>query len=307
VTRARGMSAPEHETPVFPHPQNIKNRNGGFDVNPDILDWNKRRLRILSVIAHANFPDIVAMEEMDQFADFFYPAMFAKGYQGICQYKLDATGANYGYWSDGSCVFWKTAMFTLLADHSGNLGPSDPNPFVLLELLHVTTKQKVLVAATHLKSKSGLPEEKRRTTQIHTIMTKIETFGVPLPVIIMGDFNTDPYTVKSENKTDPPNSFVDPTCYNSIRDAGYASAYHIPVDKDNATERNMWTTSKSRKGINVTHMIDYIMFKNLELKNTLEIPTLQALPSATYPSDHLAIGAAFSFTGQQFTIPIPKI
>lgn len=64
---------------------------GGFVKTPrESLDWDGfRKFRVLDEVLRFE-PDVVAMEEVDHFDDFFLPAMKHFGYDGLFQPKFSA-------------------------------------------------------------------------------------------------------------------------------------------------------------------------------------------------------------------------
>lgn len=102
------------------------------------------------------------------------------------------------------------------------------NPFVLLKLKSLQHNREILVGATHLKAKAGTKEEKTRVAQISEVIKKINGIHsnipvtVPVPVVLVGDFNTDPFPVEEKNE------MVQPLCFNAVIANGFASAYNIP-------------------------------------------------------------------------------
>jgi mRNA deadenylase 3'-5' endonuclease subunit Ccr4 len=122
---ARGLSSP----PV----------NGGFVLSPvDSLHFkNYRRYRLLEEILRFS-PDVVTLEELDHYDDFFQPLMSKFGYSSIYQPKLGAPGVNIWdnrmteeekgdqepYYSDGSGIFWKRDQFKLI--HCTSMNYANP-------------------------------------------------------------------------------------------------------------------------------------------------------------------------------------
>nr|XP_027202103.1 carbon catabolite repressor protein 4 homolog 1-like [Dermatophagoides pteronyssinus] len=94
-------------------------------AEPNILNWNFRRERILAEIISYN-PDIICLQEIqgDHFEEFFAPALLQRGYEGLYKQKttkLFCGGGKYKpgkFVCDGCATFFKTPMFTLL-DHFG--------------------------------------------------------------------------------------------------------------------------------------------------------------------------------------------
>ena len=77
--------------------------DGGYANVKDtsILSWNYRKERILAVILEHNY-DIVCLQEVDHFHDWFLPKLKEFGYSGIFQSKYDGTTND----RDGVCIFW---------------------------------------------------------------------------------------------------------------------------------------------------------------------------------------------------------
>lgn len=117
---ARGLSSPP--------------RFGGFTESPPAcLDYHGfRKFRLLEEVLRFS-PDVIALEEVDHFVDFWQPAMDAFGYDGVFQAKREAPGlkiwdemkkedreGEQPFFSDGTAIFWKRSAVTGLA--SGAIG-----------------------------------------------------------------------------------------------------------------------------------------------------------------------------------------
>jgi hypothetical protein len=118
---AEGLSAPPSSPPPFPSPDNRPSENGGFDqlAPADLasLQFSDRRWRLLlEIVSHS--PDLLSVQEMDHFPDFFLPALSHFGYDGVFQPKQGSPCLSFGHHSDGVGVFWKRSLFSLAADHS---------------------------------------------------------------------------------------------------------------------------------------------------------------------------------------------
>ena len=129
---AEGLSAspsdpppPLSRSPAGPlKPRN----NGGFDALPSplvepILAWAPRSLRLLAEIIRHD-PTLLSLEECDHYADFFGPALRLLGYESVFQAKHDSPCMDFGYYSDGVAIFWKTDSFKLRQDLS-DMGVGD--------------------------------------------------------------------------------------------------------------------------------------------------------------------------------------
>jgi len=177
--------------------------------------------------------------------------------------------------NDGTAIFWRKDLFKFRDQHilqyivnNGEL-KTQFAMIICLESIADSTFS-VCIVATHLKSKSEF--EKIRLDEVRHLMEELPKFNIHnYPVIICGDFN------------DTPNSSV---CKEV--ESKYTSAY--------AHNSSAWTTCKKRIEL-VCRVIDYIFFDSAKLEciQTLDIPNEPInLPSPSYPSDHILIGATFT-------------
>jgi len=144
----------------------------------------------------------------------------------------------------------------------------------------------ITIAVTHLKSKAGF--EKRRLFQGKTIVGTLgDTTIAGYPIIIAGDFNAEP----------------DEEVMEEFTHAGFKSAYCI------GGRHPDFTSFKYKEDREQLRTIDYILH-NQEARpiEILEIPDKRrlqghdgtsadhiGLPSATYPSDHVALFSRFAY------------
>jgi len=277
---ARGLSSPPN--------------NGGFILSPvaSLHFEHYRKYRLLEEILRFH-PDIVTLEELDQYDDFFQPLMNKFGYDSIFQPKLDAP--TLGIWteimtekdrlgqipynSDGSAIFWKRSGFEGVQSRSLNYSSKDGTPHtqvgVVARLLNKKNGLTFLVACTHLKSKP--PHEAKRVQQITQFMDYVFAMQTSKdePIVLTGDFNADP------------NNDV-----HTAASARLTSAYQQLLGSEPA-----YTTCKVRKKGEACHTIDYIFLSNgAQVTSCLSIPEYSTLPTEriptwSYPSDHLSIGA----------------
>ena len=282
---ARGLSSPP--------------ANGGFVLTPAAsLNFDGyRRYRLLEEILRFQ-PDIVTLEELDQYDDFFEPLMNKFGYDSVYQPKLDAPGLTVWnekmkeedksqqvpYNSDGSAIFWRRDILEGVDCHSMNFKSEKNLPWsqvaVTVRLLNKKNKKTFLVACTHLKAKPLY--EKRRVQQITQLLDRF--FSMRLfdtePLILTGDFNADPDTREAQ-----------PNVYETTSKK-MNSSYKLFYGAEPA-----FTTCKVRKKGESCHTIDYIFVSNgAHVTSCLSVPTRESLPKEriptwSYPSDHLSIGA----------------
>ena len=252
--------------------------------------------------------DVIAMEEVDQFNSFFEPLLNMLGYQGLFVPKPHSPCVMSGWFSDGCALFWKSSVLELV--NEGRYSYQQGNQvYLILTMRHLETGKIMIFAVTHLKAGKGVDKEVLRTAQVKELMQRLESSvssasrdqGVELndiPVILMGDFNSD---IREEE-----------SCIRSIivdkEDAStypWTSAYEIdPPDS------SLFTTWKIRGDITQQRIIDYIFYnaKNVdgfECTHILDVPNEDELeptklPGFKYPSDHLAIGAKFRLTATYY-------
>ena len=225
--------------------------------------------------------DIVCLEEVDHFTDFFQPKMENLGYLGKFFPKRDSPclrmPENSG--PDGCAIFHKQATLSLAEERAFAL-QADGKECSQVAILQkfclrgsdATDGATVCVAATHLKAK---PEHAAlRRTQGQYLLEEINKFAADVPVIVCGDFNAEPDEPVSE-----------------LFAKQLKSAFsNVP---------GSFTTWKFRPSGEADHTIDYIwhspacrLEKAVPLPSKTEIGE-DALPSLKWPSDHLPLVADF--------------
>lgn len=247
----------------------------------EVLSWPTRRQRILSEILLYS-PDLVCLEEVDHFRDYFSPKLNEQGYSSHFLPKPDSPclrveGNNS---PDGCAIFVKKDRLEVgklleiapLKDGEG----ADTNQVAILAGVNDLRKNRRFVAGvTHLKAKEG--NESIRAAQGKDILGKIEEMkrenGV-LPIVLCGDFNATP----------------DEPVYKEMRNNGFESSYLTAAKSEPA-----FTTWKYRPEGEVRRTIDYVWHSPaLVVHNYLEIPSQDvigktALPSLNFPSDHVSL------------------
>lgn len=292
---AEGLSAPPAAPPPFPGEGAKESSYGGFTNCPEPdkhFDFSARRWRLLNEIL-LHDADVLTLQEVDHFENFFAPALAKFGYAGVMQHKDKSPCCMFGYYSDGVAIFYKTKALrldsTVQADKVGEEGC----PHIVASFTHLLSGEKVTVATAHLKSKEGQDEEDKRTRQIEGVLEKVSaTAGSSGHVVLAGDFNTDAYDIPDKHEAraiGAVQAFASP----KLR-----SAYPICASADDPA----FSTWKVRGAKESKHFIDYIWHSSgLHCANLLSTPTDDEvepcrLPGPKYPSDHLAIGAQFFLT-----------
>lgn len=297
-----------------------------------VLDWEQRRWRLLHVILHScegQAPDVIALEEVDHFMDFFYPVLHARGYQGV--FSCNGYDAAYraplysnqplpGY-SMGVALFWNVRRFALQTLHRPTTW--DGVRVVLRDKVH---RQHLQVVAVHLKSGDDPAAERTRTSQVESVLADIAPMqqgSYQPPTVILGDFNADPFRnhgysgvegVALRNRDGvsvPPKPDEDypKTCVPTVLRTEFASAYPFEErgSKIHTSLKERQGPSALQKGISnksgrTARMIDYILHNQLlRTVQTLTIPSPPEgewnfmLPSRAYPSDHYSLAARLAY------------
>eukprot|EP00668_Euglena_longa_P016568 GGOE01020841.1.p1 GENE.GGOE01020841.1~~GGOE01020841.1.p1 ORF type:complete len:368 (+),score=66.29 GGOE01020841.1:131-1105(+) len=296
-TLARGLSSGEGME-LFPCKK--ASTFGDFMVDGDakvIFDWTRRKWLLLDEILRFS-PDIIAMEEVDHFPDFFCPALAKEGYDGLFRPKERSPCLDFGFFPDGVALFWSSQKFTKLSDASGTI-PNHPGvPYLLVTLRHIATQREMLVAAVHLKAQAIQAHEDIREQSIKHVLAKLEEQqrGNSKAVLLLGDFNTSPVDVEGVLQA----KCIPAVLRNEV--LNLQSSYPLPNSEADIGRDAYWTTWKTRKDKTKRHLIDYIFHSPLLQCTRVLLPPDTALlgsrglPSVAYPSDHVALMAGFRFS-----------
>lgn len=262
---------------------------------PESLTWSHRSRHILGEILRSK-ADIICLEEVDHFHDFFFPELSQCGFEGVFKPKIDSPclymQPNSG--PDGCALFFRSAKFSLV--EKKELVLKDPTGadshqvavLVKLECKGLVRQQSSLpqlcVTVTHLKAKAESREP--RLAQGKHLLSEMATFSCGLPSIICGDFNAQP--------DEPVYQY-----FTSHKDPVFASAYTAGYHGKEPS----FTSWKFRPSKESKYTIDYIWYTpgKLSVGAVWKIPNEEdigelALPNFGYPSDHMALGTQFSLT-----------
>ena len=259
------------------------------------LQWLHRGPLIVEEIVRAG-ADIVCLEEVDHFEDFFKPQLVLHGYEGIffpkcdspCLYFEDNNGP------DGCALFYRSAQFSL-GKNSGLIlknqkGEDSHQVALLAEFKMKSTKPaneslSFFVAMAHLKAKTE-GRELRAAQGKHLIEEVSKFSGKEQPVIIAGDFN-------ATSEEDVYKYFSNSDAHPNLRLESSYKCHHY------SGKEPPFTSWKFRVSGEAKYTIDYIWYtpEKLRLEEIWGIPTdigEDALPCHTYPSDHVALCSHFS-------------
>lgn len=306
---ARGLSSGPNQKPLYPENTTKESSYGGFGEVPYpevCLDWDFRKFRLLEEMIR-NDPDIITVQEVDHYNDFFKPALEEFGYSSIWAPKKGSPSLDFGYYSDGVGIFVKDDIFSteqqIIKYFSNGEGLSG-RPFVSVICKHRKTNRKLVVITTHLKAKSNEKAESIRdehAKQLLSFMEDVISEKVPDALVFAADMNADPFDVV-DKKGNTVEAWCVPTLANSK--LGLSSAYKLPTSASD----KFYTTWKKRGNDEVKHMIDYIWYteKSLACVKTLDpvnASTMEEtrLPGFRYPSDHLSQVATMRFQTREAT------
>lgn len=296
-TLAEGLSAPPNATPPFPDGAQ-PSVWGGLSAVPCkevSLVWRLRRWRILEEILRHG-PDLVALEELDHFEDFWRPVLAVAGFEGRWLAKRNSPCLGFGYHSDGTAVFWRANSFEPAGENTcvgtrfnEEDGKWANQGLIAVDLLHQSSGEVLRFAATHLKAKDGEENERKRELHMAQIIHALHADSPPKHTVLCGDFNTDPFDVEGAH-----DARAVPLLLSNTQ---LIHAYPLPKDASSGE----YTTWKMRGKSERRHWIDYIFHSpGLRAASLLQMPSPEdvgpeRLPSCRYPSDHVAIAAELVF------------
>ncbi|KAK9828585.1 hypothetical protein WJX72_000894 [[Myrmecia] bisecta] len=189
-------------------------QNGNFiKVPKEVLLWGNRSPLLLAEIL-ASQADIVCLQEVNHYEDFFEPQLRAHGFTGLFWPKACSPAEQYGYACDGCAIFFKQERLTLLGEPEGSTFRTREGSIGKQVMMHVRLRDNatglhLLVATTHLKAKEGTANDQMRVSQVEQLVERLQSacdhtdsssngsrptdasMAKPL-VVLCGDFNTTP-------------------------------------------------------------------------------------------------------------------
>lgn len=268
-------------------------------VSGQHLEWKARGPRILKTVTEAN-ADVVCLQEVNRYEDWFLPHMQEMGYDGRFCAKPASPCERYGYPVDGCALFYRTEYFEQLSPMRcicyAQLvkGSSQRQVLQVAHLKDKRVEKELFVVSTHLKAKANPESESLRREQVREMLKLLSksienrrqtleaggTVSAEPAVIVCGDFNDVPQSSVVRAMLSHP--------------LGFQSAY--PLDKG-------FTTWKFRTEGQKKATIDYIWYaegREIGLESTDGLASAErigenGLPNEEYPSDHLALVADFEW------------
>lgn len=293
------------------------------------LAWPYRRTIIIQELQDSMSDIICLQEvQADSYENDLLPALSSLGYEGIFKQKTRESMGQYGK-VDGCATFWKRSKFLLVENYSiefnecvvrtaSHLGLEDPDrhrfisrmckdniaQVLVFEVLPRNSRTRmsnhICVVNTHLYSNHLRPEIK--LWQSYTLLREIEDYIInqELALFICGDFNSEPdsavYGYLARGCcSEEHDSLVDEVC----RSLGNIDHFVHNLDLASAmgssfgVEPQFTNYTKSFKGT-----LDYMWYTpgRLKILAVTDLPNEsdicehgEALPSVSYPSDHLML------------------
>lgn len=265
------------------------------------LKWKNRSKNLKQVFASSLpvSPDVICLQECDEYDKFWRTAMAGLGYEGLFVKKT-------GTQRDGVAVFWKAAKFqevertpVALDEPKGDESDCDHELLsraergsvgVIVQLKNLETQLEFVIATTHLFWDPMQEDVKllqtRRMLRTLDAFTSAKTDS--LPTMFCGDFNSLP----------------DSKVYKFITDSNHFSSAYAQYDPEGEGEpafTNVNGATESGGKPRFVGTLDYIFYKParlqpaalMELMSYKDATREVALPSTISPSDHLPLLCEF--------------
>ncbi|TYZ66124.1 hypothetical protein PybrP1_009266 [[Pythium] brassicae (nom. inval.)] len=189
----------------------LVDRDGALEgPNGWLYEWSYRGPRLVREIV-AQAPDVVCLQEVDHFADFFEPELRKRGYAGVYKRR---TGEHT---HDGCAIFVRQAAFAIVSSHPIEFFvPGHPvldrDNVAIAAVVEwrgggVDPPQRLIVATTHVlfNPKRGdvkLKQLELLTRRLSELRVQQPAGDAPepslLPVVLCGDFNLEPFSALYE-------------------------------------------------------------------------------------------------------------
>ncbi|CAM6103382.1 unnamed protein product [Calypogeia fissa] len=267
----------------------------------EILEWSSRAPKLLNKILEAS-ADIVCLQELNHYDDYFLPQLQQHGYQGIFKPKIFSPAVKYGCPPDGCAVFFRASRLQISAADGAQIERG-----IICCLKDLLSNEELVLATTHLKAKSGKENEAIRLRQVQELVQGlvIRTKDGTLPSVICGDFNSNPFSVVYKLVHECSlrlQSVYARKLELTSADNPMSPTIHVGNSIDGgASAEPPFTTWKFRSTGEKQETIDYIWFsqcRRLLPDRIWRLPSATSigadgLPSEAMPSDHLPLTCEF--------------
>lgn len=279
-----------------------------FATQP-LCPHTRTRTRCPGAARHGVLPDVVCLEEVDHYGDWFQPVMQRLGYEGRYVAKLNSPCKNSldPTLEDGCALFWRRAVLDAVSvdefryvelDSAGARTNERANQCALIATLRprggaAGDADAVVFVATHLVAKKSEAGERWRADQVRQLLDHLAGLGRPCVVLL--DMNAAPST--SGIAPYPPLAYTAALEHRLAPSSAYAALVAGGAEPG-------WTTWKRRKGQpTAKHTIDYVLVTGGVTPLAVLDPPAdddvdpERLPGWRYPSDHVALFAELALPG----------
>lgn len=312
-------------------------------ISKEYLLWNYRKNKLLYEITQYQ-PDIITLQEVDHYYDFFLPQLSKLGYAGYFAPKPTSACLEVSNNSDGCALFINTNKLKVIScetktlalskaelTDSGELQEDEKNIrtqnqvglIAVCELIQsyynktnnysfITQPPPILIGTTHLKTSKTAVGERYRQRGINQVLGSLNMIYNNLAknnkipaVILSGDFNAIPEAITYE-----------PLTYRAVKThiLGLRSVYNedVAFSGMKMSSKDFYTTWKSRKydkdEVIVKRCIDYIFYKPFQSKTIRETNEFNQTTTSNviaFSSKQVAISSLLRFTVYFFGALIP--
>ena len=304
-----------------------KNAERLYDLNFD--KRGKDLIKTITTGDSTTSPDVVCLQEVDHYYDFFEPELRKLGYAGIYKEDQWSPCRKFEAPCDGVAIFYKTDRLELLSSHAPGAPRArkedpaqdagktlmarfrlkrDPKTEgtirnTLGTLIRGNAKpvfsgvdlQEVIVVTTHLDSSKNVDGIITRLEQTKELCRHLNAFATNL----CADVDNVQIIIAGDLNATP-----NEACVVHLRGRGMRDAYKDITSASGDEDANKFTTWKTRTGLfktgEVKHTIDYILYSAhrgakvvsvAKLPSESDIPSETGLPTHGFPSDHLPLQA----------------
>ena len=291
---------------------------GGTMTNGSMYDLNFRKrgrdlIRVISTEDASTAPDVVCLQEVDHYHDFFEPELRRLGYAGIYKEDQWSPCRKFDAPNDGVAIFYKMDKLELLSSHA----PGCPRPRkddaardagktlmarfrlkrdpksdsmmrkAIGSLMRVASSnvkpvfsgedlREVVVVTTHLASEKTVDGIITRLEQTKELCRQLNAFATNLCTDVDGV-----QIILAGDLNATPNE----ACVVHLRGRGMRNAYEDMSAALGDDEANRFTTWKTRTGVfkagEVKHTIDYILYsahRGSKVVSVAKLPSERDIP-----------------------------
>lgn len=298
-------------------------QHGDFVKVPEqALCWSYRAGLLMQEILESQ-ADIICLQEVNHYGDFFLPLMEKQGYCGAFFCKPCSPAEQYGVPCDGCALFYRSSRFENCCTPQGHTfasmdGKSGNQGMLMVQLLDRKSGIRIHAATTHLKAKAGAQNDAIRDHQACQLLDELTAMctGMSSSGMMPSDHSLGPAEGQSRSKqpivflcgdlnTTPLSSTCQLIAGHSLQlKSSWDSYPSISVQPGGEPSQQPFSTWKFRSDGETKRAIDYIWYsidERLQLTSHWQLPSEQTigsagLPSLAYPSDHLALCCNFSIS-----------